>query len=205
MYFWSCAWHICLPNVIPLLFAAEPQQRSNLELSSYSRAFSTKYQGCWSSIISLTILLTGVIFLRAGTVETLRFFIHAPQKLWGSETVSANRVAAINPPIDDTDPIRNFSIDPGSHTDWQNPAEFSPKGRPIRNFSIDPTSSIRTSIADAIFADAISETPKSAAICSTILWRFLCETCSKLAICTSRFENSACFFCFSVITALLGR
>ena len=42
--------------------------------------------------------------------------------------VSANRVAAINPPIDDTDPIRNFSIDLGSHTDWQNPAEFSPKG-----------------------------------------------------------------------------
>ena len=26
--------------------------------------------------------------------------------------VSANRVAAINPPIDDTDPIRKFSIDP---------------------------------------------------------------------------------------------
>ena len=48
------------------------------------------------------------------------------------------------PPIDDTDPIRKFSIDPGSHTDLQNPAEFSPKGKPIRNFSIDPTSSIRT-------------------------------------------------------------
>ena len=45
------------------------------------------------------------------------------------------------------------------HTDWQNPAEFSSKRRPIRNFSIKPTSSIRTSIADAIFADAISETP----------------------------------------------
>ena len=58
--------------------------------------------------------------------------------LWESEMVAANRVAAINPPIDDTDPIRNFSIDPGSHTDWQNQAEFSPKGRPIRNFSIDP-------------------------------------------------------------------
>ena len=75
--------------------------------------------------------------------------------------VSANRVAAINPPIDDTDPTRKFSIDPGSHTDWQNPAEFSPKGKPIRNFSIGPTSSIRTSIADAIFADAISETSSS--------------------------------------------
>ena len=55
---------------------------------------------------------------------------------------------------------RKFSIDSGSHTAWQNPAEFSPKVKPIRNFSIDPTSSIRTSIADAIFADAISETPK---------------------------------------------
>ena len=81
------------------------------------------------------------------------------QPVWGSETVSANRVAAINPPIDDTDPIRNFSIDPGSHTDWQNPAEFISKGKPIQNFSIDPTSSIRTSVADAIVADAISETP----------------------------------------------
>ena len=39
------------------------------------------------------------------------------------------------------------------------PAEFSPKGTPRRNFSIDPTSSIRTPIADATFADAISETP----------------------------------------------
>ena len=65
------------------------------------------------------------------------------------------------PLINDTDPIRKFSIDPGSHTDWHNPAEFSPKGKPIRNFRIDPTSSIRTSIADAIFADAISETPMS--------------------------------------------
>ena len=58
--------------------------------------------------------------------------------------MSANRVAAINPPIDDTDPIRKFSIDSGSHTDWQKQAEFSPKGKPIRNFSINPTSSIRT-------------------------------------------------------------
>ena len=58
--------------------------------------------------------------------------------------VSANRVAAINPPIDDTDPIRKFSIDSGSHMDLENPVEFSPKGKPIRNFSIDPTSSIRT-------------------------------------------------------------
>ena len=49
-------------------------------------------------------------------------------------------VAAINPPIVGTDPTRKFSIDPRSHTDLQNPAEFSPKGMPIRNFSIDHTS-----------------------------------------------------------------
>ena len=40
--------------------------------------------------------------------------------IWGSEMVAANRVAAIDPPIDDTDPIRKFSIDPRSHTDLQN-------------------------------------------------------------------------------------
>ena len=77
-----------------------------------------------------------------------------------TETAPEDRVAAINPPIDDADPIWKFSIDPESHTDWQKPAKFSPKGKPIRNFSIDPTSSIRTPIADAIFADAISETPR---------------------------------------------
>ena len=41
-------------------------------------------------------------------------------------------------------PIRKFSIGPGIHTNLENPAEFSPKGKLIRNFSIDPTSSIRT-------------------------------------------------------------
>ena len=83
-----------------------------------------------------------------------------PKKcIWESEMVAANRVAAINPPIDDTDPIRKFSIDSRNHTDLQNPAECSPKGKPTRNFSIDPTSSIRTPIADAIFTGAISETP----------------------------------------------
>ena len=64
-----------------------------------------------------------------------------------SEMVSANRVAGINPPIDATDLRRKFSINPGSHMDWQNPAEFFPKGRPTRNFSIDHTSSIWTSSA----------------------------------------------------------
>ena len=73
--------------------------------------------------------------------------------------VAANRVAAVNPPIDDTDPIRKFSIDPGGHTDLQTAAEFSPKGKPIRNFSIDPMHIVDTdTIAGAVFADAISET-----------------------------------------------
>ena len=48
---------------------------------------------------------------------------------------------------------------PGATRTGKKQAEFSPKGKPIRNFSIDPTSSIRTPIADAFFADAISETP----------------------------------------------
>ena len=63
--------------------------------------------------------------------------------LWELETVAANKVAAINPPVDDTDPTRKFSIDPRIHMDLQNPAEFSRKGKLIQNFSIDPTLSIR--------------------------------------------------------------
>ena len=56
--------------------------------------------------------------------------------------VSAIRVVALNPLIDDTDPIQKFSIDPGSHMDLQNPAQFSPKEKPVWDFGIDPTSSI---------------------------------------------------------------
>ena len=80
---------------------------------------------------------------------------------WGSEMVSANRVAAITPPYRRYGPDTEIQYRPRiCHKDWQNSAEFSPKGKPIRSsLSIDPTSSIRTSIADAIFADAISETP----------------------------------------------
>ena len=76
--------------------------------------------------------------------------------VWELETVSANRVAAINAPINDTDPIRKFGIDPGSHTDLQNPAKFSPKGKPIRNFSMDPTSSIRTPFLSTPFPRLLS-------------------------------------------------
>ena len=57
---------------------------------------------------------------------------------WESETVEANRVAAMNPPIDDTDPIRKFSSDPGSHTHLQNPAEFSSKGVADTEFQYRP-------------------------------------------------------------------
>ena len=57
---------------------------------------------------------------------------------WELETVSANRVAAINHPIDDTDPIQKFSVDPGGHTDWQNPAEFSPKREADTEFQYRP-------------------------------------------------------------------
>ena len=82
-----------------------------------------------------------------GPQETQRVrttLIRQHKYIWKSETVDANQVTAINPPIDDTDPIRTFSVDARSHTNLQNPAEFSSKGKPIRNFSIDPTSSIRT-------------------------------------------------------------
>ena len=68
-------------------------------------------------------------------------------------------------PFPDQPPYRRYGPDTEiqyrprkPHGLWQNPAEFSPKDKPIRNFSIDPTSSMRTLIADAIFADAISET-----------------------------------------------
>ena len=43
------------------------------------------------------------------------FSLHPLQKITKLETVAATRVAAINPPINDTDLIRKFSIDPGIH------------------------------------------------------------------------------------------
>ena len=72
--------------------------------------------------------------------------------------MAANRVVAINSPIDDTDPIRKFNVDPGSQMDKHNPAEFSPKAKLIRNFSIDPASSIRTRLQTPFVGDAVSET-----------------------------------------------
>ena len=48
---------------------------------------------------------------------------------------------------------------PGATRTGKNKQNSLRKGSRIRNVSIDPTSSIRTPIADAIFADAIAETP----------------------------------------------
>ena len=44
------------------------------------------------------------------------------------------------------------------HTDLQNPAEFSPKGKPVQNFSIDPASSIRTRLRTPFLRTPFSET-----------------------------------------------
>ena len=83
------------------------------------------------------------------------------KNIWESEKVAANRVAAINPPIDDTDPIRKFSIDPGIHKNLQNPVEFS-KREADMEFQYRPLIVDTDTIADAILADATSETLKQA-------------------------------------------
>ena len=53
----------------------------------------------------------------------------------------------------------NSASTPGATRTGKNQQNSLQKRKPIRNFSIDPSSSIRTPIAGAIFADAISETP----------------------------------------------
>ena len=77
-----------------------------------------------------------------------------------------NRVAAINPRIDDTDPIRKISIEPGSHTDPQNPAELSRKGKAGTEFQYRPRIADTDTIVDAFFVGTISETSNS--------WMSLC-------------------------------
>ena len=77
--------------------------------------------------------------------------------------MAANRVAAINPPIDDTDLIRKFSVDPGSHMGLPNLAESSLKGSRsgiwvYRPNIVDMDTIADAFFADAVFADAISET-----------------------------------------------
>ena len=56
---------------------------------------------------------TPLVAPRQAPLEVLSPCIREGKGIWESETVAANRVAAINPPIDDTDSIRKFSIDPG--------------------------------------------------------------------------------------------
>ena len=95
------------------------------------------------------------VFSSGSSLRFGRFLPHTPCIIAQNHSENRKRCRQTGSrPIDDTDPVGKFSIDPGSHTDLQNPAEFSPKGKPIRKFSIDPTSSIRTSIADAVLADA---------------------------------------------------
>ena len=79
------------------------------------------------------------------------------------------------PPIDDRNPIRQFSIDPldTSKTNGTTRPQLTHQGReskrkPIRKFSIGPASSIRTSIADPVFADPVSETPRVHSITGSV-------------------------------------
>ena len=74
--------------------------------------------------------------------------------------MSANRVAAVNPPIDDTDPIRKFSIDPGSHTDWQKQAKSLQKGSRYGISVSTPHHRYGHRIADALF-ETPGRCPKS--------------------------------------------
>ena len=63
--------------------------------------------------------------------------------------------------------------------------------KPIRNFSIDPASSIRTSIADPVFADPVSETPTPVLSQSTAVqmggalpykWEAYCSTNGRCTV-----------------------
>ena len=71
------------------------------------------------------VFLTASSLPRRGSWKPIR-------RVWGSrresETVAAKRVVAINPPIDDTDPIRKFSIDPGIHTNLGRTSQLSGLG-----------------------------------------------------------------------------
>ena len=68
----------------------------------------------------------------------------AQAQFFGFPTCSGNRKRWRQTGSQQSTPLRKFSIDPGRHTDLQNPAEVSPKGKPIRKFSIDHISTIRT-------------------------------------------------------------
>ena len=107
-----------------------------------------------------TLELTGYFIVLSFALEV--------SKVWGSEMVAANRVAAINPPYRRYGPDTEIQYRP-----WKphEPAKPSPKGKPIRNFSIDPTSSIRTQLRTPFLRTPIPR----------LLQRFLyvrgCEVC----------------------------
>ena len=77
--------------------------------------------------------------------------------LWASETGAANRVAAINPPIDDTDPMRKFSIDRKLHG-LAKPSKILSEREAHTEFQYRPHIVDTDTIADAVVADAVSET-----------------------------------------------
>ena len=64
--------------------------------------------------------------------------------------------------------------------------------KPIRNFSIDPALSIRTSIADPVFADPVSETPIESTPPPTAAQNFLILVARSLPSSGSRAPRGAC-------------
>ena len=63
------------------------------------------------------------------------------------------------PPYRRHGPDTEIQYQPRKPHGLSKPRRIFSQRKPIRNVSINPTPSIRTSIADAVFADAISETP----------------------------------------------
>ena len=80
--------------------------------------------------------------------------------IWESEMVAANRVAAINPLIDDTDPIRKFSMNPWLPHGPAKPSRILSKREADTEFQYRPHIVDTDTIADAALADAISETSR---------------------------------------------
>ena len=72
--------------------------------------------------------------------------------------VAADRVAAINPPIDDMDPIRKFNIDPGKPHGPAKPSRTLSKREADTECQYRPHIVDTDTIAEPIFADATSET-----------------------------------------------
>ena len=108
-------------------------------------------RGCWSGVPLVSLGLANLnrfrgrgVWRRSPRESHSGNKIVKPLSLCESETVAANRVAAINPPIDDTDPIRNSVSTPEATRTCKTQRKLSPEGKPIQNLSIDHTSSMRT-------------------------------------------------------------